>query len=110
MQRIAELPPLSELLLQGTTPEMLLEKLFDGIPYDVLEKRAISFHCSCSREKVERVFIAMGQSELQRLIDTEEGAEVTCEFCREQYCFDREELTSLLAELGADSGKQQKKT
>ena len=108
MQRIADLPPLSKLFLQGTTPERLLEKLFDGIPYDLLEKRAIAFQCSCNREKVERVFLTMGTNELQRLIDEQEGAEVTCEFCRERYSFAKEELTGLLAELAANpSGKRE---
>lgn len=105
MERIAALPPLSELLLQGTTPEELLEKLFDGIPFDLLEKREISFHCSCNREKVERVFLVMGSSELQKLLTEQDGAEVSCEFCREQYFFSREELAGLLAELTAEPDK-----
>ena len=101
MQRITDLPPLSELMLKGTTPELLLERLFDGIPFDLLERRDVRFNCSCSREKVERVFISMGTDELQKLQDDQEGAVVTCEFCAEQYSFDREELTRLLVEMAS---------
>lgn len=99
MERIAELPPLSELLLRGETPELLLERLFEGIPYDTLEKRAVAFACSCSREKIERVLISLGREELTSLLETQGEAEVTCEFCRERYHFERAELERLLAEL-----------
>ena len=99
MGRIAELSTLSELLRQGETPEQLLERLFEGIPYDTLEKRAVAFTCSCSREKIERVLISLGREELASLLETQGEAEVTCEFCRERYHFDRTELEKLLAEV-----------
>lgn len=109
MERIAGLPTLSHLLLQGTTPEQLLERLFAGIPYDLLEKQEIAFHCSCSREKAERVFLTMGRDELQRLLDEQGGAEITCEFCRERYPFDRQSLNGLLDEMAAATAAEREK-
>jgi len=99
MGRIAQLTTLSELLRQGETPEQLLERLFEGIPCDTLEKRAVAFACSCSREKIERVLISLGRDELGNMLETQGEAEVTCEFCRERYHFERAELERLLAEL-----------
>jgi molecular chaperone Hsp33 len=99
MGRIAELPPLSELLRRGETPELLLERLFAGIPYDTLEKRVVAFACSCSREKIERVLISLGRDELTSMLETQGEAEVTCEFCRERYYYDRTDLERLLVEL-----------
>lgn len=99
MERIAQLTTLSELLRQGETPEQLLERLFEGIPCDTLEKRAVAFACSCSREKIERVLISLGREELTSLLETQGEAEVTCEFCRERYHLERAELERLLAEL-----------
>jgi len=96
MQRLAELPPLTALLRQGTTPEDLLAKLFDGIPYTVLEKRALAFVCSCSRERIERVLLSLGKQDLAELLEKQGETEVTCEFCRERYHFDRSELERLL--------------
>jgi len=96
MQRLAELPPLTALLRQGTTPEDLLAKLFDGIPYTVLEKRALAFVCSCSRERIERVLLSLGKQDLAELLEKQGETEVTCEFCRERYHFDRSELKRLL--------------
>jgi molecular chaperone Hsp33 len=98
MKRIADLPPLSDYFHAGRTPEELLALLFDGIPYKTLEKRALAFACSCSRERIERVLISLGHADLAALIEQQGETEVTCEFCRERYRFDREELERLLAE------------
>lgn len=100
LAHIAQLPPLTQLLLQGRTPEELLEILFSGIPYTTLEKRAIDFRCTCSREKVERTLISLGATELSDIIEREGGSEVTCEFCRESYSFSLAQLELLLGESG----------
>lgn len=104
MERIGKLPPLSDLLRGGATPEQLLDLLFAGIPCDTLEKRALAFHCSCSRDRIERGLVSLGRQELAALLQQEGGAEVTCEFCRESYRFSRAELEELLAGLDAGGG------
>lgn len=68
MERIASMPSVTDLLRQGKNPEELLEYLFEGIPCDTLEKRALAFVCSCSRERVERVLISLGRDDLERIL------------------------------------------
>ena len=99
MARIAQLPRLSELLAGGATPEDILERLFAGMPYDTLEKRALAFQCSCTRGKVERALISMGHEELQLLMEEQGEVSVACEFCRESYLFGRDELERLLESM-----------
>ena len=99
MSRIETLPPLSELLRDGKTPEEILGLLFAGVPFVTLEKRALGFACSCSRERIERVLISMGEKELVSLKDEQNGAEVTCEFCGEHYVFEGADLDRLLTEM-----------
>ena len=101
MERIAKLPGVSESLAGGMTPEELLAQLFEGVPYDTLEKRALAFSCSCSREKVERAVISLGVDDLRKLVEEQGEAKVTCEFCRESYRFGRDELEALRGESGA---------
>jgi molecular chaperone Hsp33 len=103
MERIGNLPGVSESLAGGMTPEGLLAQLFDGIPYDTLEKRALAFSCSCSREKVERALISLGTEELRQLLEEQGEAAVTCEFCRESYPFGRDDLEALRDDLSAKS-------
>lgn len=104
MERIGKLPQLSGLLAGGATPEDILARLFVDIPYDTLEKRALDFRCSCSKEKVERALVALGAKELADLIERQGEASVSCEFCRESYLFSREELEAILR--GTEEGEQ----
>jgi molecular chaperone Hsp33 len=99
MTRIETMAPLSELLHAKKTPEEILELLFAGTPYDILEKRELAFACSCSRERIERVLISMGKKELTSLKEEQQGAEVTCEYCGEHYAFDENDLDRLVAEV-----------
>ena len=99
MARIGKLPPLSQLLREGKSPEEILDLLFAEIPYVTLERRDLAFACSCSRERIERVLISMGKKELVSLREEQHGAEVTCEFCGERYGFEEAEMDRLIAEV-----------
>lgn len=98
MTRIEQLPSLSDLLHQGKTPEEIMELLLAGIDYQVLEKRALGFACSCNRERIERVLLSMGKKELSSMLTEQHGSEVTCEFCGEKYIFDEGDLERLISE------------
>jgi len=102
MAHIEKLPPLSELLRAGKSPQEILELLFAEVPYVTLEKRELAFACSCSRERIERVLISMGEKELVSLREEQHGAEVTCEFCGERYSFEEADLDRLVAEVDAE--------
>jgi molecular chaperone Hsp33 len=100
MDHIEKLPPITQLLRDGNSPEQLLDILLSGIPFDILEKRDLVFRCTCSREKVERALVSLGAKELSDIIDHEGGTEATCEFCRERYLFTEDDLAGLLREIG----------
>lgn len=104
MERIGRLPPLSELFAGGTTPEDLLATLYGEFPYQTLERRALAFRCSCSRERIERVLLSLGAAELGEMLVRQKGAGVTCEFCRQVYTFSSGDLELLLAELRSQGG------
>jgi len=95
MERIASAPPLSSMLSEGG-PEGVIRELFGDISYTVLETHDIFFRCGCSLDKVERALITMGAKELIDMQATDDGAVVTCEFCRKTYHFDRESLDQLI--------------
>lgn len=96
MERISSAPPLSSMLTEGG-PEGVLQHIFGDIPYTVLETHEIFFSCGCSQEKVERALITMGEKELNDMQANDDGAVVTCEFCRKTYRFDRESLGQLIS-------------
>ena len=75
----------------------LMEKWFDGLKPVVLETQDWQYRCSCSRRRMEKSLIAMGREELTRMIqDEQEGAELTCHFCKKTERFTQEDLARLL--------------
>ena len=103
VENIREIPSVTDLLREGKTPEDMLDMIFSGIPHHFLEKRNLFFRCSCSRERIERVLISLGNQELERIISEQGETDVTCEFCRTCYHFTREELEVLQGEISAPS-------
>ena len=92
--RIEALAPARE-LAEGRTPEELLAHIFEGIDYEVLERRDVRFQCTCNREQISRLLMGLSIEELKALID-DGGAEVTCQYCGQVYHFDVEDLTAFI--------------
>lgn len=92
---VAKLPSVTSMLAQGMTPEQICATALDGMEYDVLDTYQPEYRCTCSREKVQRAFLAMPSEDLLGLPDENGVAEATCRFCDAVYCFTREELEKM---------------
>ncbi len=99
--RLEGMPPVTQNLRSGKSPEDMLDIIFERIPYHILEKRELVLKCTCSRERIERVLISLGKKEIADMIAVHGEADVDCEFCRTRYHFTREELEQLLQEMGS---------
>ena len=97
--RIQNLPPVSDLLRSGSSPEAILAAIYGDLAYTILDKYALAWQCSCSRERVEKALITLGRKELANLAAQGEAATITCEFCRQEYTFKQEDLQRLQEEL-----------
>ena len=80
------------------TLEELTEDWFRGMEPRILDRTPIRYHCSCSRERMEKALISLGAKDLQALIDEGKGAELSCHFCHSRHFFTTEQLTALLKE------------
>jgi molecular chaperone Hsp33 len=96
---VKKMPPVTELLRGGKTPEDLLGLVFADIPYTTLEKYVLAFQCSCSRARVEKALISLRREGLAGLMEEQEETTVSCEFCHENYVFSRDELERLMEEM-----------
>ena len=97
--RLAQLPPTTTLLRQGLTPTAILERLLEGFEVTRLGELPLTFACTCGREQVAGVLKLLGPQELDDLLADPGEATVTCEFCKEAYRFEREELETIRAGL-----------
>jgi len=95
-KKLAEVTSVTELLDQGYTPEMLLEKLLGNMGLEINEKIETGFSCNCDKVRVGKVLISLGEKELQSMIDEGQDIELNCHFCNTNYKFTVEELKELL--------------
>ena len=86
----------SERLDEGETPEELLESAFGELGLVYAGEREPLYRCDCSRERIERALISIGQADLGEMIEEDHGAEVSCRFCDQIYQFTEEDLRALL--------------
>ncbi|WP_136808615.1 Hsp33 family molecular chaperone HslO [Desulfosediminicola flagellatus] len=97
-KQIKGLPQITELFNQGKSPAEILTILFKEIPHHQTANTKLVYQCSCSREKMENAVFSLGKNEIQDLLENQGGAEVYCEFCRDTYTFDKDDLEKMLAE------------
>jgi len=94
---LSNIPPVSELVEKGTTPEEMV-KLITNNKFELLEELDLSYKCNCHKEKFEKGLISLGIEQLQEIKEEDHQIEVTCQFCAEQYIFDEQEIQNLINE------------
>ncbi|MEM9276311.1 MAG: Hsp33 family molecular chaperone HslO [Cyanobacteria bacterium P01_F01_bin.143] len=102
--RVSSLTGFTPLLQAGKT----LPEIFQGILGDMdlnifPETQMLKFHCGCSFDRVLGALKMLGKEELQDMIDKDNGAEVTCDFCGTVYQANKEHLSQLIFDLQAES-------
>jgi molecular chaperone Hsp33 len=102
--RVRSLPPITDLVAAGRTPEQLLEAALDGLAPDAPNAGPVAFMCRCNRQRVEEMLSVLGVGELESLLRQEGQAEVTCRFCGDRYVLTEEELRRLIAALRRGKG------
>ena len=95
-QAVGAMPPVTSLLEQGMSIEEMLQFLLPDV--QVMDELDITFKCTCSRERVEKTIISLGEQEIQQLIDEDEVTEVVCDFCREAYQFGSADMKEILTQ------------
>ena len=95
-KRLTEIRPVTAMLEEGHTPEML-ERILSGYELELSPERLpASFTCGCSRERMAQALVSLGQRELGRLAEEEEKVEINCHFCNTSYSFSSEDLKKMI--------------
>ena len=95
---IAKVKSVTSLLDEGKTIEEILALVLEGIEYHITDNIDTGYYCNCSRERVEKTLITIGEKDLLEIIETDGKAQLTCHFCDGVYDFDRDDLMRLLEE------------
>ncbi len=93
---MAKMDSVTEMLEQGDTPEVLLERLLGSLGLEVLGHIPAHYRCDCSKERVSRAVASIGAKDLRELAESCEPIEVACQFCGRRYVFTPEDMEGLL--------------
>lgn len=97
-QKLLRLQTVTTMLEEGNTPEKILEIVLGEFGLEMTDRMPVAFACDCSRERVEKVLLSLGEKELRELIDEGKEVELHCHFCNKGYAFSVEELETLMEE------------
>ena len=84
--------------LLSVAGEDLLHRLFHEEAPELVGNKALSFGCSCSRERVAAMLQSLGEDEARAAAEPTGEVEVRCEFCGREYHFPLTELDVLFSE------------
>ena len=95
-KNIGALKPVTTSLEGGESIEDILADVFANIEYDITSNTDISFYCNCSRDRISKALISVGEADLKSMIDEGKEIEVKCHFCNKGYKFTVDELGEML--------------
>ena len=83
--------------LSGCTATEIIKRLFHEEDVRLFEAVAVSFRCSCSRERVINTLRLLGPGEIKPLLEEQGEVTVHCEFCNQRYSFDPVDIEQIFA-------------
>ncbi|MEA5532548.1 Hsp33 family molecular chaperone HslO [Crocosphaera sp. XPORK-15E] len=102
--RVGKLSGFTPLLRAGKTLPDIFEELLGDLGLVIFpEVQMLRFDCRCSFSRVLGALKLLGEVELQDMIEKDDGAEATCEFCGEIYQANSHHLAQLIEDLQTES-------
>jgi len=97
---VRQAKPISNMLNEGMSLMQIAKTVTNDMNIKIIEENIIPmYECDCSKQRFEQGLIALGKSELEKIIKEDESAEIICQFCNKQYNFSKEELESLVKNI-----------
>ncbi len=102
---LKETEPVTAMLDHGMGPEEILDRLIGRFDPEITEVVPARYHCDCSRERMERALISLGEEELREMIRDGKPVEMSCQFCNRTYQVQEKELEELLRQATGQERK-----
>lgn len=89
------IPSITKMLTDGLTAEEICRKVLPDFELELLDESEASYKCNCSKARVEKALISMGEESLKELLEDDE-TEVSCHFCNKKYIFTKNDIEQIL--------------
>ncbi len=94
-KNINSMQSVTQMISDGMTTEEIALKALEGLEPNVLDDFKVEYRCDCSRERVEKALISLGENELKDMAKDPE-TQVECHFCDKKYSFTSQEILKLV--------------
>ena len=94
---------ISKLFDKGADNLEIAKIALEGIPFDVFDELEVEYKCDCSRERVERALVTLGEKDLREMLDEQQAEgkarelEVKCRFCTRKEIFSESDIEKIIA-------------
>ncbi|MDO4439464.1 MAG: Hsp33 family molecular chaperone HslO [Eubacteriales bacterium] len=95
-ERLKNIESMTSMLDKGMSPEDIIKLVLKGFNPVINQSQPVSFYCNCSKERVEKALISIGQKEITSMIEDSKPIELVCHFCNKKYTFSVDELKEIL--------------
>lgn len=97
--RLQEIPPVTTMIANGMTIEDILKEIFDGMDLKIYESIEPAYKCDCSRDRVERALMSIGENDLSEICADGKTEEIVCHFCNTKYEFTNNDIKNIIKEI-----------
>lgn len=101
-KNVPALANVSKLFDLGLSNQAIADLALQGIEYDVFDELEVEYRCDCSRERVERALITLGEKDLRQMLAEQiaegkkEELEVCCRFCDRKEIFTAKDIEEII--------------
>ena len=98
----SSLANISKLFDRGLSNFEMAKIALEGIEFDVFDELEVEYKCDCSRERVERALVTLGEADLYSMLDEQEAEgkarelEVKCRFCTRKEIFSEKDIKKII--------------
>lgn len=93
-------PSISQMIFENKSLEEIARTVTGDEDVLILAQELdMKYECDCNREKFEAGLISIGKEELEKIIEEDEKANIVCNFCKEEYDFNKQDLEELMNRL-----------
>ena len=101
---VSKLTNVSRLFDAGLTNYDIAQIALEGIEFDGFDELEVEYKCDCSRERVQRALITLGENDLRKMLDEQEAEgkarelTVNCRFCTSSEIFTEDDIERMIKE------------
>jgi molecular chaperone Hsp33 len=98
--RLETIKGFTPMLQAGQTLPQMMEGVLGDLGLEIFpEVQMLRYQCGCTADRMADAIKLLGQAELQDMLEKDQGAEVTCDFCGDVYRLDDQQLGAMIAEM-----------